>query len=273
MADESFKIEVARIREYLENAILTGDVRAFGQTSRALRRQWAIALVQNSRTQFRLVNEAMLSVADMAYSYANPNNPNDPLTVWHQVWAFCGEAGLLIQEMHIDWTAEEQLLHVDLNKFQYAAQTLRFLDQKGLVPFSKLLAHMEKAITHGQTETNNPNTQQERKRLARSSLNNHVRRLVKHGLVVRTGWGLYRLTMLGEQAAKLLKEGDTHLEKHEETLELEFATATKTNKKTVDEHSKTIEYYDNHGFFARHTRILPLHYLLAEYPHPSLVAQ
>ncbi|MEO5362964.1 MAG: hypothetical protein H7838_05000 [Magnetococcus sp. DMHC-8] len=206
MAEGSFEQEVNRIQDHLKRAILRDDARAFGPAARELRHHWAVALVRGDRIGFRLANAAMLSVANMAHAYANPETAGDALSVWQRVWAFLGEAGAMIQEMNTDWTAEEQLAEIDPGRFLYAEQTLCFLDKAGMVTFASLLAHMSGAIVQGQQEETAHGTPAEQKRHARASLNNHLRRLVGHGLVVRAGWGLYRLTHLGKHAVRLIEK-------------------------------------------------------------------
>ncbi len=212
VAEGVWEQEVNRIQDHLKRAILKGDAPAFGPAARELRHYWTLALVRGDRVGFRVVNAAMLAVAGMAHSYANPENPSDPLNIWHRVWAFIGEAGALLQEMNTDWTAEEKLAEIAQQRFLYAEQTLRFLDKEGMVTSASLLAHMSEAIERGQQEETGQGTQAEKTRRARASLNNHLRRLVGHGLVVRAGWGLYRLTNLGKHAAGIIEKRELRVE-------------------------------------------------------------
>ena len=212
MDETVFKTEVMRIYDSLKIAILQGDAQALASEDQELRRYWAIALVRGYHTGFYAVNNAMLSVAGMAHSYADHDNPNDPLLLWYRIWESFGETGTMIQRIHIKLIAQERLTEIDTHSFQYDTQTLQFLNKEGMATFSSLLAYMGEVIEKGQNEETCQSSPEERKRRSGASLNYHLRRLVGNGLVDLAGRGIYHLTPLGEQAAKLLEKREPRAE-------------------------------------------------------------
>lgn len=231
MAEDPFILEANTIQAQLKTAIFDRNTQAIDQLARELRRYWVVALVRGYRDGFQVVNKALLSVASMAHSYADLDEPSDPWLLRYRIWEFLGEAGTMIQRIHTEWIAQERLAEITHQKFQYAEQTLQFfLENEGVVSFSSLLKHMGKTIEKGQNEETSQSTPKERNRHTSAALNNHLRRLTGYGLVDRAGWGVYHLTTLGEQAAKLLKEREPRVEEPVEKLEeIELAQTKKDN--------------------------------------------
>ncbi|MEO5350147.1 MAG: hypothetical protein H7836_10935 [Magnetococcus sp. YQC-3] len=203
MAESPFMAAVAQIETHLQRAILQGDEAAIGPAARELRRHWAVALVQGDRVGFQRVNDALLTAASMAHTYAEPG---DALAGWCAVWDFIAEAGTLIRRLNMEWSAASKLAEIPAQRSRYAEPILRFLLAQGTTSSARLVEHMWPLLQEGQTPQTAQDTEEERKRRATASLNNHLRRLMSHGLVGRTGWGSYQLTTLGEYAARSLEE-------------------------------------------------------------------
>ncbi|MBF0584446.1 MAG: hypothetical protein HQL80_09460 [Magnetococcales bacterium] len=206
MEEDPFALEVKEIQAKLKKAIFEGNIQALPSMARELRRYWVIALVRGYRNGFKEVNNALLSVAGMAHSYADWDNPKDPLLSWYRICEFLGETGVMIQRIHTEWIAQDRLTEVVTHQFQHAEQTIRFLSKEGMATFANLSEHMRKAIEKGPNEETSQNTTEEKKRPTAATLNNHLRRLAGYGLVSRAGRGIYHLTSLGEQVAKLLEK-------------------------------------------------------------------
>ena len=210
MAEGPFMEAVAQIETHLQSAILQGDGAAIGPAARELRRHWAIALVQGDRVAFQRVNKALLTAASMAHIYAEPG---DALAGWCSTWEFFAEAGTLIQRLNMDWSAAAKLADIPTHRSRYAEPILRFLLALGTTSSARLLDHMLLRLQEGQTRQAGQDTPEESRRRATASLNNHLRRLMGHGLVARTGWGSYQLTSLGEHAARFLEKKEQEEEK------------------------------------------------------------